>query len=126
MLIAAAIGAVRALGDPGLGKRNGPPVEQLAVERTVLRPGEIELTVRNDGPDPVRVAQVIVNDGFTDFSTTDPELGRLERGDGADRLPVGRGRGLQRRPADLDRREDLAHDRLGAVETPRPTSASTG
>ena len=28
----------------------GPPVEELAVERTVLHPGRIELTVRNDGP----------------------------------------------------------------------------
>ena len=52
-LIAAAIGLFAALGGPGLGERNGPPVEELAVERTVLEPGVIELTVRNDGPDPV-------------------------------------------------------------------------
>ena len=42
----------------------GVPPEELAVERTVLRPGEIELHVRNDGPDPVRVGQVIVNDAL--------------------------------------------------------------
>jgi ZIP family zinc transporter len=78
LLIAAAIGLFAALGDPGLDKRSGPPVEKLAVERTVLRPGRIELTVRNDGADSVRVAQVIVNDGFTDFATDDPALGRLE------------------------------------------------
>ena len=34
------------------------------IERTVLRPGTIELTVRNDGPDAVRIAQVIVNDAY--------------------------------------------------------------
>ena len=78
VLIAGAIGLFASLGDPGLGKRNGVPVEKLAVERTVLRPGEIELTLRNDGPDPVRLAQVSVNDGFTDFRTTDTELGRLD------------------------------------------------
>ena len=53
---------------PGSSNRNGPPVEELAVERTELHPGEIDLTVRNDGPDAVRIAQVIVNDGFTDFA----------------------------------------------------------
>jgi ZIP family zinc transporter len=68
-LIAAAIGAFALLGGPGLGERTGPPVEELSVERTVLRPGTIELTLRNDGPDPVEVAQVAVNDGYAPFST---------------------------------------------------------
>ena len=40
------------LGAPGLGERRGPPAEELAVERTVLEPGVIELTVRNEGPTP--------------------------------------------------------------------------
>ena len=52
-LIAVAIGLFAALGGPGLGERPGPPVEELAVERTELHPGEIELTLRNDGPDAV-------------------------------------------------------------------------
>jgi zinc transporter, ZIP family len=68
-LIAAAIGAFALLGGPGLGERTGPPVEELAVERTVLHPGTIELTLRNDGPDAVEIAQVAVNDGFAPFST---------------------------------------------------------
>jgi len=77
-LIAAAIGAFALLGGPGLGDRTGPPIEEVAVERTVLRPGEIELTLRNDGPDPVEVAQVAVNDAFASFSTTNgQEIGRL-------------------------------------------------
>ncbi len=67
-LIAAAIGAFALLGGPGLGERTGPPVEELTVERTVLHPGTIELTLRNDGPDAVEVAQVAVNDGFAPFS----------------------------------------------------------
>jgi len=77
-LIAAAIGAFALLGGPGLGERTGPPVEEVAVERTVLRPGEIELTLRNDGPDPVEVAQVAVNDAYAPFSASDGrEIGRL-------------------------------------------------
>ncbi len=44
----------------------------------MLRPGAIELTLRNDGPDPVEVAQVAVNDGFAPFSTDGGrEIGRL-------------------------------------------------
>ena len=66
-LIAVAIATFALLGGPGLGERTGPPVEEVAVERTVLRPGTIELTLRNDGPDPVRVAQVAVNDAFVPF-----------------------------------------------------------
>ena len=78
LLIAAAVAVFAALGGPGLGDRTGPPVEELAVERTELRPGEIELTVRNDGPDPVAVSQVIVNDAYVPFATPDGrELGRL-------------------------------------------------
>jgi zinc transporter, ZIP family len=77
-LIAAAIGAFALLGGPGLGERTGPPVEEVAIERTVLRPGEIELTLRNDGPDPVGIAQVAVNDAYAPFTTTDgEEIGRL-------------------------------------------------
>jgi zinc transporter, ZIP family len=78
VLIAVAICAFALLGGPGLGERSGPPVEEVAVERTVLRPGEIELTLRNDGPDPVEVAQVAVNDAFAPFAAEDgEEIGRL-------------------------------------------------
>jgi zinc transporter, ZIP family len=77
-LIAGAAALLALLGAPGLGERTGPPVEELAIERTVLRPGEIQLTVRNDGPDAVDVAQVVVNDAFVPFTATDGRrVGRL-------------------------------------------------
>ncbi|MCE3266827.1 MAG: putative metal cation transporter [Solirubrobacterales bacterium] len=78
-LIAAAFAAFALLGGPGLDDRRGPPVEELAVERTVLRPGEIELTLRNTGPDPVSVAQVAVADAYVSFEAEPGgEIGRLE------------------------------------------------
>jgi ZIP family zinc transporter len=68
-LIAAAVAAFALLGGPGLGDRPGPPIEELGVERTVLRPGEIELTLRNTGPDDVTVAQASVNDAYVNFES---------------------------------------------------------
>jgi zinc transporter ZupT len=78
-VLGVAIGLFVALGAPGL-ERNGVPVEELSFERTVLKPGEIQLHVRNDGPDPVEIRQVTVNDAFSNFSQTDEKLGRLRGG----------------------------------------------
>jgi zinc transporter, ZIP family len=72
-LVVVALVAMFTLGGDALGERRGPPVEDIAVERTVLRPGEIELRVRNAGPDPVVVSQVFVNDAYVDFSA-DPDV----------------------------------------------------
>jgi zinc transporter, ZIP family len=77
LVVAAASAAFAALGGPGLDERRGPPAEELAVERTVLRPGVIELTVRNEGPDAVSIAQVAVNDAFAEFEGARAPIGRL-------------------------------------------------
>ncbi len=77
VLIAGALVALLTLGGDTLGDRVGPPVEQLAVERTKLEPGTIELSVRNPGPDPVTVAQVIVADSYVDYRATGDTIGRL-------------------------------------------------
>jgi zinc transporter, ZIP family len=76
LVLGLAIGLFVALDAPGLD-RIGVPEEELAVERTVLNPGEIELHVRNDGADPVEVRQVIVNDGYVSFDQSTEEIGRL-------------------------------------------------
>ncbi len=83
VLIATAVALFATLGAPGLGERRGPPAEELLIEKTVLRPGEIQLTVRNDGPDPVGVTQVAINDAYVDFkasgtATSGIEIGRLD------------------------------------------------
>jgi zinc transporter, ZIP family len=75
-LLAIAIGLFVGLGAPGL-ERNGVAVERLTVERTVLKPGQIELIVRNDGPDAVAVRQVLVNQAFVAFVQTSDEIDRL-------------------------------------------------
>jgi len=75
-VLAVAIGLFVLLDAPGLN-RIGVPQESLTVERTVLKSGEIQLHVRNDGPDRVRVRQVIVNDAFAPFTQTNDDVGRL-------------------------------------------------
>jgi zinc transporter, ZIP family len=57
---------------PGDTLRGGavPPVERLAIERAQLYPGQIVLPVLNDGPDPVTIAQVIVDDAYWSFSAS--------------------------------------------------------
>ena len=83
-VIAVAVAVFAGLGGPGLGERPGPPAEELVFERTVLRPGQIDLSVRNDGPDPVEVTQVAINDAYVDFSANSREVGRL----GAEKLTI--------------------------------------
>ncbi|HEY7875392.1 MAG TPA: metal transporter [Actinomycetota bacterium] len=64
--------------DPIGSLRDVPPVEAISFERVALHPGEIELHLRNDGPDPVTIAQVLVDDTYWAFDASDSELGRLE------------------------------------------------
>jgi len=62
--------------------RGLPPVEELTVDRVRLTPGHITLNVVNGGPDPVTVAQVMVDEAFwTHTMTPDrtvPRLGRAQ------------------------------------------------
>ncbi|HEY2925099.1 MAG TPA: ZIP family metal transporter, partial [Candidatus Eisenbacteria bacterium] len=56
-----------------------PPVEKLAIERVIFKPQEITLLVRNEGPDKLTVAQVLLNQAMWDFSISPGrELDRLE------------------------------------------------
>jgi ZIP family zinc transporter len=59
-----------------------PPVEILAIPRAVLSPDEILLSVLNDGPDPVTIAQVQVDDAYWSFTQSPAgplsHLGRAE------------------------------------------------
>jgi ZIP family zinc transporter len=64
----------------GLDLTAPAPVEDLSVERTILKPGSIEVVLRNAGPEDLTIAQVIVNDGVRAMtvspSPTIPRLGK--------------------------------------------------
>jgi zinc transporter ZupT len=67
--------------NPIASLREVPPVEAVAVQRTVFTPGVIKLVVRNDGPDEVTIAQVLVDEAYRDHTISDRNLGRLEAAD---------------------------------------------
>src|SRR4029434_5627518 len=57
-----------------------PPIERLAIERAVLNSDGIVLSVLNDGPDPVTIAQVTVDDAYWAFTAKSGQtLGHLGR-----------------------------------------------
>jgi len=72
--------AVIVATDAGMGDRMAPPVEVLSVQRVALpAPGEITVDIVNDGPDPITIAQVMVDDAYWQHEFTgDRTLGRLE------------------------------------------------
>jgi hypothetical protein len=80
----AAIGLMLALfafGNPlSLFTANLPPIEDLNLERIKVVDGGFEVTVVNGGPDPVTIAQVLVDEAYWNFSispgATIPRLGR--------------------------------------------------
>nr|WP_238357173.1 ZIP family metal transporter [Kribbella italica] len=75
--IVVVLGLLLLLASQSLPERTGPPAEQLAIERTVLSPSTIELTVRNTGADPVRIGQIFVNDAYVAFTGATEPLPRL-------------------------------------------------
>ena len=47
---------------------DAPPIEELVIQDVVLEPGMIQLSVLNDGPDPVSIAQVLVDEAYWAFN----------------------------------------------------------
>ena len=75
--------SVFAFGNPlALFTADLPPIEDLAFERIRVVPEGFEVTLINSGPDPVNVAQVLVDEAYWNFtiepSHTIPRLGRAE------------------------------------------------
>src|SRR5918994_2728858 len=72
--------ALIVLNGAGVERADLPPAEDLSVQRVAL-PTEYEfvLNVRNGGPEPVTLSQVVVNDAIWDFDAepncTIPALG---------------------------------------------------
>jgi zinc transporter ZupT len=80
LLLAALVMFFLTAGSPGVLKPEVPPIEELAISRFELAPDLIRVHLINDGPDPVRVSQVLVNDAYRRFTIV-PEgpLTRLQR-----------------------------------------------
>lgn len=80
VLLGAMVAVFLTVGSPGILKASLPPIERLALQRVEFTELSVIVRVLNDGPDPVTVAQVLVNDAYWSF-TIDPArpLGRLER-----------------------------------------------
>ncbi|MBL8057359.1 MAG: hypothetical protein JNK29_11700 [Anaerolineales bacterium] len=70
LLLAAVIALFLVTQGAGLNVRPVAPVEALTFERTILRRGTIELHVRNTGPEPLTLAQLIINDAVWPFTVT--------------------------------------------------------
>jgi zinc transporter ZupT len=73
--------ALFAFGNPlSLFTANLPPIEALNIERIRVVDGGFEVTLVNAGPDPVTIAQVLVDDAYWNYeispSSTIPRLGR--------------------------------------------------
>jgi zinc transporter ZupT len=80
VLAAAFVALFLAGGVPGVWRPLAPPIEKLAFERVALQPGLIRVSVINDGPDPVQVAQVMVNGAYWTFAAAPSgPIGRLGR-----------------------------------------------
>lgn len=70
LLLAGVIGLFLVTGGAGLNVKPAAPIETLQFERTVLRPGTIELHLRNTSPQALTLAQVNINDAIWPFTVT--------------------------------------------------------
>ena len=75
--------SVFAFGNPlALFTADLPPIESLTFEQIRVVPEGFEITLINSGPDPVNVAQVLVDEAYWNYtilpSKTIPRLGRAE------------------------------------------------
>jgi ZIP family zinc transporter len=103
-----------------------PPVERLTFQRVTLEPGEIVVSLMNDGPDEVTIAQVQVDEAFWAFTANNGTvLGHLGRT--TLRLPYPWVEGEAHFVKVLTSTgTPFEHEIAVAVETPRPTARFFG
>lgn len=78
LLLGVLVFALLRLGPLGVFQASFPPVEELTIDRVALSPGRIAVHVTNGGPQPVAIAQVLVDEAYWQF-VIEPEatVGRL-------------------------------------------------
>lgn len=79
-LLAALATLLATAGLDWLKRPEAPPVEDLSITWVTLKPEQFQLRVVNNGPDPVTIAQVMVDEAYWSF-TVEPEkpLAHLEQ-----------------------------------------------
>ncbi len=127
VLLAALLAAIVGFGPAKLVQGSDlPPVERLAITRVELTADQIRLSVINDGPDTVTIAQVAVDDAFWTFRIEPSnELAHLQRAVVTIPYPWVHGdthhvQLLTSNGVTID------HEIAVAVETPRPTARFFG
>jgi zinc transporter, ZIP family len=103
-----------------LKPQGAPPVERLTIPRVVLTSGGIVATVLNDGPDPVTIAQVQIDDAYWQFTAEPgPKLTHLRRATLRIPYPWVQGEAHHVRVV-TSSGTTFDHQIQVAVETPRP------
>jgi len=78
LLLAGVIGLFVFTKGAGLNVTPAAPIESLQFERTILRPGQIELHVRNTSPQAIRIAQININEATWPYTISPgPTIPRL-------------------------------------------------
>src|SRR5512146_2824796 len=78
IILLAGVIALFLLTGGGLNLQSAAPVESLAIERYVLQRQSIDLYIRNTGPEPLTISQVVINSAVWPFSVKpNPTIPRL-------------------------------------------------
>jgi len=127
VLLAALLTAIVRFGPADAVRGDGyPPVERLTFQRVTLEPGAIVLSLMNDGPDQVTIAQVTVDDAYWTFThdrgTVLPHLSRTTL-----RIPYPWVTGETHLVKVLTSTGTVFEHEIGvAVETPKPSARFLG
>jgi zinc transporter ZupT len=79
LVVGGAFALMARIGTGSLLRPPSAPLQNLSFERVTLRPGHIEVVVRNAGPHRIDVAQVLVDDAYWSFTISPGRhLGRLD------------------------------------------------
>ena len=126
LLLAAVLAALVELDPVERLRGDAPPVEVIAFERVELTPDGFVVHVLNDGPDPVRIAQVMVDEAYWAF-TQEPAGELAHLGTATLRIPYPWVSGEAHEIKLLSRNGvAFAHDVAVAVATPRPDATLFG
>jgi len=81
VLLLVLVAVLLRFGPLGVFVKAFPPVEELTIDRVSLAPGTMVIHVTNGGPQPVTVAQVLIDEAYWEFAIepghTVPRLGRV-------------------------------------------------